>query len=181
MLIPIIMLGKYLETVAKGKTSEAVKKLMSLQAAEAVLVTLDPETGRVESEKQIDITLIQQGDVLRVVPGSKIPTDGEVVQGASAVDESMLTGESIPVEKTKGSAVIGGTINQKGMFLMKATRVGKNTSLAQIIRYVQEAQTEKAPIQVFADRVSAVFVPIVVGIAFVTFVVWFYLASNVRL
>lgn len=177
MLIPIIILGKYLETVAKGKTSEAVRKLMSLQPPSAVLVEID-EFGHVLSEKEIDFSLVQQGDFLKVLPGAKIPTDGEVVTGSTSVDESMITGESLPVEKIKGSQVIGGTINQKGLFIMKATRVGAHTSLAQIVRYVQDAQTDKAPIQLFADKVSTVFVPAVVGIAVLTFIVWYWLGAN---
>eukprot|EP01122_Echinamoeba_exundans_P013197 TRINITY_DN5726_c0_g1_i1.p1 TRINITY_DN5726_c0_g1~~TRINITY_DN5726_c0_g1_i1.p1 ORF type:complete len:989 (+),score=128.12 TRINITY_DN5726_c0_g1_i1:168-3134(+) len=177
MLIPIIILGKYLETVAKGRTSEAVKKLMSLQPPTAVLVEMD-DSGHVLSESEIDFSLVQQGDTLKVLPGAKIPTDGEVLLGNTSIDESMITGESIPVEKAKGSQVIGGTINQKGLIIMRATRVGSHTSLAQIIRYVQDAQTDKAPIQVFADRVSAVFVPAVVGLSLVTFTVWYALASN---
>jgi P-type Cu+ transporter len=177
MLIPIIVLGKYLETVAKGRTSEAVKKLMSLQPPTAVLVEMD-DSGHVTSESEIDFSLVQQGDTLKVFPGAKIPTDGEVLLGNSSIDESMITGESIPVEKVKGSQVIGGTINQKGLIVMRATRVGSHTSLAQIIRYVQDAQTDKAPIQVFADRVSAVFVPGVVALSVITFTVWFFLASN---
>lgn len=177
MLIPIIILGKFLETVAKGRTSEAVKKLMSLQPPTALLVEMDDE-GRIVSEKEIDFMLVQRGDLLKVLPGAKIPTDGEVMAGVTSVDESMITGESIPVEKNKGAQVIGGTINQKGSVIVRATRVGAHTSLAQIIRYIQDAQTDKAPIQMFADRVSSVFVPAVVVVALVTFFVWFGLTST---
>ncbi|EGG15979.1 P-type ATPase [Cavenderia fasciculata] len=170
-LITFILLGKYLEVIAKGKTSEAIKKLMSLQATKAVLLELDSE-GNVVAENEIDISLVQRGDTLKVVPGSKVPTDGVVVSGNSSIDEAIITGESMPVTKKKGDKVIGGTINQKGVLHICATRVGGDTSLAQIIRLVERAQTERAPIQSLADRVSGIFVPCVITIGLLTFFVW---------
>lgn len=215
MLIPIVFIGKYMETLAKGKTSEAVKQLLSLHADSAILVKGSPysmessnasngygsnygsnansaskashlandsmDTSMSQSmsshfdeseEMMIDLRLVQKNDILKVQPGSKVPTDGIVVHGSSHVDSSMLTGESMPVEVKEGGAVIGGTINQHGVFLMRATKVGRNTQLSQIIRYVRDAQTEKAPIQLLADRISGVFVPLVVALAVLTFIVW---------
>lgn len=166
MLISFILLGKYLEILAKGKTSEAIRKLMSLQATKAVLVMEDKE------EKEIDIDLVQRGDLLKVIPGDKFPTDGEVVSGRSTADESIITGESMAVPKKSGDKVIGGTLNLNGVLYMRATRVGAETGLAQIIRLVEQAQADKAPIQSYADRVSAHFVPTVVIISLVTFLVW---------
>ncbi len=165
VIITLILLGKYLEAVAKGKTSEAIKKLMGLRA----------KTARVIRDgKEIDIPIeeVGVGELIVVRPGEKIPVDGKVVDGASAVDESMLTGESIPVEKAPGDAVIGATINKYGSFTFQATKIGKDTVLSQIIRLVEEAQGSKAPIQKIADRVSGVFVPIVLGIALATFFIW---------
>lgn len=187
MLIPIVFIGKYMETLAKGKTSEAVKQLISLHANSAILVKGSPYSAASSSSNsmdrddsqfdesedvEIDLRLVQKNDILKVQPGSKVPTDGIIVHGSSHVDSSMLTGESMPVEVKEGSTVIGGTINQHGSFLMRATKVGRNTQLSQIIRYVRDAQTEKAPIQLLADRISGVFVPLVVSLAVVTFIVW---------
>lgn len=166
ILITLIILGKLFEARAKGRSSEAIKKLMGLQAKTALVI-------RDGQELNVPIEQVGVGDLLIVKPGEKIPVDGEVVEGASAVDESMLTGESIPVEKRIGDPVIGATINKHGRLVMKATRVGKDTSLAQIIKVVKEAQGSKAPIQRIADQISGVFVPIVVGIAVVAFLVWF--------
>jgi Cu+-exporting ATPase len=171
MLITFILLGKYLEIVAKGKTSEAIRKLMSLQATKAILVTNEKE------EKEIDIDLVHRGDMLKVVPGDKFPTDGEVISGRSTADESIITGESMAVPKKPGDKVIGGTINLNGMLYMRATRVGAETGLAQIIRLVEQAQADKAPIQSYADRVSAHFVPTVVIISLVTFLIWLILCA----
>eukprot|EP01125_Pyxidicula_operculata_P019708 TRINITY_DN7166_c1_g1_i1.p2 TRINITY_DN7166_c1_g1~~TRINITY_DN7166_c1_g1_i1.p2 ORF type:complete len:877 (+),score=150.09 TRINITY_DN7166_c1_g1_i1:3183-5813(+) len=169
MLIPIILLGKYLEMIAKGKTSEAISKLLNLKAKTALLV-VDGGT------KEIDVDLIQTGDILKVLPGSSIPSDGFLTSGGTSVDESMLTGESMPVKKVPGSKVIGGTQNLQGSFEMKATQVGTNSSLSQIVKLVEEAQTQKAPIQKFADRISAVFVPVVLSLAVITFAIWYPLA-----
>lgn len=170
MLISFILLGKYLEIVAKGKTSEAIRKLMSLRATKAVLVTGD-------EEKEIDIDLVQRGDILKVFPGEKFPTDGEVISGRSTADESIITGESMAVPKIAGDKIIGGTLNLNGNLFIRATRVGSETGLAQIIRLVEQAQAEKAPIQNYADRVSAHFVPTVVIISLITFLVWLILCA----
>jgi Cu+-exporting ATPase len=167
VIITLILLGKYLEAVAKGRTSEAIKKLMGLQ----------PKTARVSREgREVDIpiTKVEVGDIVIVRPGEKIPVDGLISEGNSAVDESMLTGESLPVEKNIGDTVIGATINKYGTFKFKATKVGKDTALSQIIKMVEDAQGSKAPIQKIADRVSAVFVPIVLVIAAVTFLAWYF-------
>jgi len=165
-LITFVLLGKWLEARAKGRTSEAIKKLMGLQA----------KTARVIRDgKTIDIPTdqVKEGDIVLVRPGEKIPVDGEITKGGSAVDESMVTGESLPIEKNVGDKVIGATINKTGSFEFKATRVGSETTLAQIIRIVEEAQGSKAPIQAFADRISAWFVPAVISLAIITFLVWF--------
>eukprot|EP01127_Copromyxa_protea_P021752 TRINITY_DN7572_c1_g1_i3.p1 TRINITY_DN7572_c1_g1~~TRINITY_DN7572_c1_g1_i3.p1 ORF type:complete len:872 (+),score=165.04 TRINITY_DN7572_c1_g1_i3:139-2616(+) len=177
MLIPIILFGKFLETLAKRKTGDAITKLLQLRSTTAVLVELDKFNNIVE-EKVIEVDLIQKNDLLKVVPGGSIPSDGEVILGKSTVNESMLTGESMPVQKGPGSKVIGGTINLNGMLVLKATQVGNNSSLSQIINLVSEAQTNKAPIQQIADRTSAYFVPVVVTLALLTFSGWFYVASN---
>lgn len=171
VIITLVVLGKYLETVAKGKTSEAIKKLMGLQA----------KTARVIKDgKEVDIPVeeVQIGDIVVVRPGEKIPVDGKIIEGYSAVDESMLTGESIPVEKRVGDEVIGATINKTGSFKFEATKVGKDTALAQIIKLVEDAQGSKAPIQRLADQISGIFVPIVIGIAAITFLVWYFGFGN---
>jgi Cu+-exporting ATPase len=168
VIITLIKLGKYLEARAKGRTSDAIKKLMGLRAKTARVV-------RDEQEMDIPVDDVAVGDIVLVRPGEKMPVDGVVIEGHSSVDESMLTGESLPVEKGPGDAVIGATLNKLGMIKFEATKVGKETALAQIIRLVEEAQGSKAPIQKLADRVSAVFVPIVIGIAAVTFLVWYFL------
>ncbi len=165
-IIALILLGKVLEARAKGQTSAAIKKLIGLQAKTArVLVHGE--------EQEIPIEQVHAGDVVVVRPGEKIATDGEILEGASSVDESMLTGESLPVQKTSGNAVFGGTINKTGRFTFRATNVGADTALAQIVRLVEEAQGSKAPIQRLADNISSVFVPTVVVISILTFVVWF--------
>jgi Cu+-exporting ATPase len=168
ILIFFILLGRYLEAVAKGKTSAAIKKLMGLQAKTAVVL-------RAGKEIEIPIEEVNPGDIVLVKPGQKIPVDGVVIEGHSSVDESMISGESIPVEKTEGSNVIGATINKTGSFKFKAEKVGKDTALAQIIKLVEEAQGSKAPIQQLADLISAYFVPVVVGIAIVSSILWFFL------
>ncbi|HOP74334.1 MAG TPA: heavy metal translocating P-type ATPase [Bacillota bacterium] len=165
VIITLILLGKYLEAVAKGKTSEAIKKLMGLQSKTARVI-------RNGQEMDVVIEEVEVGDVIVVRPGEKIPVDGIVIEGSSAVDESMLTGESLPVEKSVGDPVIGATINKYGTFNYKATKVGKDTVLSQIIKMVEDAQGSKAPIQKIADRVSGVFVPVVLGIAVLTFIIW---------
>ena len=171
IIITLILLGKYFEAVAKGKTSEAIKKLMGLRAKTATLVV----DGK---EKEVPIDEVVIGDVIVVKPGEKIPVDGEILEGNSAVDESMLTGESIPVDKKAGDFVVGASINTLGSFTFRATKVGKETMLAQIIKMVEDAQGTKAPIQKIADKVSGIFVPIVIGIALVTFLVWYFIVGN---
>jgi len=165
ILIAFILLGKWLEAIAKGRTSEAIKKLLGLQPSIAIVI----RNGR---EEEIPIEEVIVGDVVLVKPGQKIPVDGKVISGHSSVDESMVTGESIPVEKTPGGEVIGATINKTGSFKFAATKVGKDTALAQIIRLVEEAQGSKAPIEELADRISASFVPVVVLIGIIVFVIW---------
>jgi Cu+-exporting ATPase len=168
VIITLIKVGKFLEARAKGRTSEAIKKLMGLQAKSARVV-------RDGTEIEIPVDQVMVGDLVLVRPGEKVPVDGVVVEGRSSVDESMLTGESLPVEKGPGKAVIGATLNKLGLLKFEATKVGKETALAQIIRLVEEAQGSKAPIQKLADRVSAVFVPGVIAIAGITFLIWYFL------
>ncbi len=175
-LLTFIVLGKYLEASAKGKTSEAIKKLVELQAKTAVLIEYD-EKGNETGEKEISVDLIQKGDVLKVYPGAKIPSDGVVIKGTSSVDESMLTGESLPVSKSVGDQVIGATINNQGVLYIKIERVGSETTLSQIIKLVEDSQASKAPIQGLADKISSIFVPIVVLIAILDFILWYTLIS----
>lgn len=170
VLITLILLGKLFEAKAKGRSSEAIKNLMRLQAKTALVVR-----DGVEMEVPIEHVLV--GDVINIKPGTKIPVDGVVVSGMSAVDEAMLTGESIPVEKSVGSDVYGATMNKQGFLQMKATKVGRDTALAHIIQVVEDAQGSKAPIQRLADKISGIFVPIVVGIAVITFIVWLTLVD----
>ncbi|MFH1237106.1 MAG: heavy metal translocating P-type ATPase [Candidatus Aenigmatarchaeota archaeon] len=166
-LITFVVLGKFLEARAKGKAGDAIKKLMGLAPKNATVV-------RNGKEISIPIEQVAVGDVIIVRPGEKIPVDGIVLSGNSAVDESMITGESIPVEKNKGDPVIGATINGNGMLRFRATKIGKDTVLSQIVKLVQEAQGSKAPIQRFADRVSSYFVPVVVMISIATFLTWYF-------
>jgi len=168
VIITLIKLGKYLEARAKGRTSEAIKKLMGLQAKTAHVI-------RNGDELEISTDDVKIGDIVLVRPGEKIPVDGVVIEGFSAVDESMLTGESMPVEKRSGDVVIGATLNKLGFFKFEATKVGKETALSQIIHLVEEAQGSKAPIQKMADKVSEIFVPIVIGIAVLTFLIWYFI------
>ncbi|PYI50840.1 heavy metal translocating P-type ATPase [Paenibacillus flagellatus] len=166
VLITLILLGKLFEALAKGRSSEAIKTLMGLQAKTALVL-------RGGEEISVPVEEVAVGDVVIVKPGEKVPVDGEVVEGVSAVDESMLTGESIPVEKRAGDVVIGATLNKNGVLRVRATKVGRETALSQIIKVVEEAQGSKAPIQRIADVISGIFVPIVVGIAVVTFLIWY--------
>ncbi|OGH71931.1 MAG: ATPase P [Candidatus Magasanikbacteria bacterium RIFCSPLOWO2_01_FULL_43_20b] len=170
LLITFVVLGKWLEARVKGKASEAIKKLLGLQAKSARII-------RDGKEMEVLIKEVVVGDIIVVRPGEKIPVDGEVVDGYSSVDESMVTGESIPVEKKAGDKVVGATINKTGSFKFKATKVGKDTLLAQIVKFVENAQGTKAPIQKYADMISGYFVPAVVALALITFVVWYFLIS----
>jgi P-type Cu+ transporter len=170
VIIALILLGRFLEARAKSQTSAAIKALIGLQ----------PRTARVlrgGSETEIPIAEVRVGDIVVVRPGEKVPVDGVLTGGQSTIDESMLSGESMPVEKRVGDAVIGATINRSGAFQFRATRVGKDTALAQIIRLVQEAQGSKAPVQRLADQISAVFVPVVIGIALLTFLAWYFIGG----
>ncbi len=171
IIITLVLLGKYLEAVAKGRTSEAIRRLMGLR----------PRTARVVRdgvESDLPLEEVRPGDVVVVRPGEKVPVDGEVLDGRSAVDESMITGESLPVDKGPGDPVIGATINRVGAFTFRVARVGRDTLLAQIIRVVEEAQTSKAPIQRLADRVAGVFVPVVLAVAVVTCLFWAFALGN---
>ncbi|XVF13143.1 hypothetical protein REPUB_Repub08aG0182800 [Reevesia pubescens] len=172
MLISFILLGKYLEVLAKGKTSEAIAKLMNLTPETAILLTLDDE-GNVISEEEIDSRLIQKNDIIKIIPGAKVASDGFVMWGQSHINESMITGEARPVSKRKGDTVIGGTVNENGVLHIKATKVGSESALAQIVRLVESAQMAKAPVQKFADRISKYFVPLVIILSFSTWLAWF--------
>ncbi len=167
LLITFVLLGKLLEARAKGRTSDAIRSLMGLAAKTARVV-------RGGEEIDVPVEQVVVGDLLVVRPGDKVPVDGVVAEGSSAVDESMLTGEPIPVEKNAGDTVIGATINKLGSFRFRATKVGADTALAQIVKLVEDAQASKAPIQRFADRISSVFVPVVIGASVLTFVFWFF-------
>jgi len=170
LLITLVIMGKYFEAIAKGRTSEAIKKLMQLS----------PKTAMVKRNGEfvsISIDNVKVGDIIMVKPGEKVPVDGIIIEGSSSVDESMVTGESIPIEKKKGSEVLSATINKYGSFTFKATKVGANTTLSRIIKLIDEAQGQKAPIQRFADTVSKYFVPIVIVISILTFITWFFIFS----
>ncbi len=173
-VVALILLGKTLENRAKGETSEAIRKLMGLQAKTARII-------RNGEELELPLAEVEIGDVVQVRPGEQIPVDGEVIEGSSTVDEAMVTGESLPVKKQLGAEVIGATINKTGSFKFRATRVGKDTFLAQIVKMVQEAQGSKAPIQKLADEVTGWFVPAVIAVALATFIIWFNATGNITL
>ncbi|XP_006820394.1 copper-transporting ATPase 1-like [Saccoglossus kowalevskii] len=177
MLIMFVSLGKWLEYKAKAKTSSALAQLISLQCSEAILVRFDDE-GHPISEDEISVELLHKGDILKIFPGTKIPVDGVVYDGISMVDESIITGESMPVNKKQGDHVVGGTINQHGNILIQATRVGSDTTLSQIVRLVEEAQTSKAPIQRLADKIAGYFVPIIIVLSVLTLVIHFILGYS---
>ncbi|MDD1772088.1 MAG: heavy metal translocating P-type ATPase [Methanomassiliicoccales archaeon] len=171
MIIALILFGKYLEAKAKGRTSEAIRRLMGLQ----------PKTARIlkdGKEVEVQVDELDVGDVMVVRPGEKVPTDGVVIDGRSSVDESLITGESLPVSKEEGSSVIGATINKSGLLKVRAVKVGKDTALAQIVKLVEDAQVKKAPIQRTADRVAAVFVPAVITIAVISFLIWYFIGAG---
>src|SRR5690606_16313608 len=155
------LLGRYLETRAKGRASQAIKRLLTLGAKTASVL----RNGR---EVEVPVAELQVGDLMVVRPGAKIPTDGEIVDGASPIHESIATGESVPVEKAAGDAVIGATLNKEGMLTVRATRIGADTFLSQVIRLVEQAQGSKVPIQEFADRITGRFVPAVIAISLVS-------------
>ncbi len=171
IIITLILLGKYLEAIAKGKTSEAIKKLMGMQAKTARVI-------RDNVEKDVLIEEVVVGDIIVVRPGEKIPVDGKIIEGNSSVDESMITGESMPTGKKVGDNVIGATINKYGTFKFEAIKIGRETMLAQIIKMVEDAQGSKAPIQKIADKVSGIFVPVVLLIAVITFLIWYIIVGN---
>jgi len=173
-VIALILLGKTLENRAKGETSEAIRKLMGLQAKTARIV-------RNGQELEVPLAQVEIGDVVQVRPGEQIPVDGEVIEGYSTIDEAMVTGESLPVKKQIGDEVIGATINKTGSFKFRATRIGKDTFLAQIVKMVQDAQGSKAPIQKLADEVTGWFVPAVIAVALATFIIWFKTTGNFTL
>lgn len=174
VIVALLLLGRLLENRAKGQTSEAIRSLMGLQAKTARVI----RNGR---EVDIPIAEVVLEDVILVRPGEKIPVDGEIIDGSSTIDEAMVTGESVPVKKQPGDEVIGATINKTGSFKFRATRVGKDTFLAQIVKLVQQAQGSKAPIQRLADRVTGLFVPVVIAIAIATFVIWYNIMGNVTM
>ena len=171
MIVTLVLLGRLLEAGAKGKTSAAIKRLMGLRPKTAHVI-------RDGEEQEIPVESIVQGDLIVVKPGEKIPADGVVLSGASSVDESMLTGESMPVQKEEGHSVFGATLNKTGSFTFRAEKIGAETALAQIIRLVQQAQGSKAPIQRLADRVASIFVPVVFAIAAVTFIIWYFFVPD---
>ncbi len=166
MIMAFFLTGRYVETKARGRASQAIKKLLSLEAKTAIILVN-------EKEKQVRIDEVKIGDIMIVKPGEKIPTDGIVAKGESAVDESMVSGESMPVEKKKDDKVIGATINQDGILYVKATKIGKDTFLSQIIKLVEEAQGSKVPIQAFADKITSILVPVVLVVSVLTFFAWF--------
>jgi Cu+-exporting ATPase len=171
MIITLILFGRFLETRARGKTSEAIKKLIGLSPKTALII-------RDGEEKEVSVEDVLVGDFILVRPGERVPVDGIIREGYSSVDESMITGESIPVEKKVGDEVIGASVNKTGSFKLEATRVGKDTTLAQIIRLVDEAQGSKAPIQHLADVIASYFVPIVIGVAIITFIIWYFVGPS---
>ena len=166
VIITLILMGRLLEAGAKSKTTSAIKKLIGLQPRTAIVIKNNIET-------EIKIEDVVEGNLIIVRPGERIPVDGVITEGSSSIDESMISGESIPVDKFTDDKVTGGTINLNGSITFKATAVGKNTVIAQIIKYVEEAQGSKAPIQKLADKIASVFVPVVISIAIVTFIIWY--------
>merc|ERR1719453_1495409 len=178
MLLTFITLGKTLEALSTGRTTDALTKLMNLQPKTAILVVTNAGTSKVMVEREVAAADLEIGDVVKVLPGAGVPVDGEVVWGQSSVDESMLTGESMPVFKETGKVVFGGTVNgREGVLHVRATKVGRDSALAQILTLVQKATASKAPVQEFADRVCAVFAPTVLCLGALTFIVWYVLCG----
>ena len=171
MIMAIFITGKYVEAIARGRASQEIKKLLELGAKNAVVL-------RNNKEIEVPISEIKIGDVIIVKPGEKIPTDGVVIKGESSVDESMITGESIPTDKIKGNNVIGATINQDGILYIKATKIGKDTFLAHIIKLVEEAQGTKIPIQKLADKITSVFVPAILVLTIIVFFNWWMFSND---
>src|SRR3989338_3815546 len=172
MIMAILITGKYVEAIARGRASQEIRKLLELGAKKALVL-------RNNKEIEIDISEVKKGDILIVKPGEKIPTDGVIVKGESSVDESMVTGESLPVDKLKGSKVIGATINQDGILYVKAEKVGKETFLSHIIKLVEEAQGTKVPIQKVADKITSIFVPVILVIAILSFANWWFFTGEI--
>lgn len=173
MIMTFVLLGKALETSAKGRTNEAITKLMRLMPTHATLVKMDASGTAIVAEESVPLSMVHLGDLLKVTPGAKIPTDGVIITGATSVDESMITGESLPVRKRAGDPVTGGTVNGPGAVVVRAARVGNDTALSQIVRLVEHAQLSKAPIQAYADKLSSIFVPGVVLLSLGTWLGWF--------
>ncbi|PUU86375.1 MAG: Cu2+-exporting ATPase, partial [Halanaerobium sp.] len=173
MIMAFHLTGRYIEETAKGRASQAIRKLLELGAKTATII----ENG---NEKEVAIEDVQPGDIMLIKPGEKIPTDGEIVEGETTVDESMATGESMPVKRKEGDEVIGATVNQNGLIKAKATKVGKDTFLSQVVKMVEEAQGTKVPIQEFADKITGIFVPTVLVIAVSTFVLWLIFPDALR-
>lgn len=184
MLLTFVSFGRWLEHIAKGQTSEALTKLIGLQPAEAILLE-GYKDGSWEKEVKVDVQLVQKNDFLKVVPDCKVPVDGIVVTGTSTCDESLITGESLPVAKSPGSTLVGGSTNQSGLIIMQASAVGDQTILAQIVKLVEQAQNSKAPIQAYADRIASYFVPSILLLAILTLAFWtiigFYSVKYLRL
>jgi len=174
VIVALVLLGRFLEERAKGKAGEAIRALARLGARKARL-------ARPDGDVEVPLERVRAGDLLRVLPGEKVPTDGVLVEGSTAVDEALVTGESIPVEKVPGDPLLGATVNGNGAVVMKATRVGKETALAQVVKLVRQAQATKAPVQRLVDRVAAVFVPVVVAVALLSFAGWFFLGPEPKL
>src|SRR3989344_1199599 len=171
MIMAFFTTGKYVEAKARGKAGQEIRKLLELGAKKARII-------RNDKEFEIPIEELNKGDIVLIKPGEKIPTDGIVIKGESSVDESMVTGESLPIEKTKGSTVVGATINQDGVLYVKATKIGKDTFLAHIIELVEEAQGTKVPIQKLADKITSVFVPLILILATLTFWNWWFFSGD---
>ena len=179
IVLTLIVLGRYLEALAKGETGDVIRRLVQIAATTAILLVDSIENGAPTTEEVIDINLIQRGDIIKVLPGTRIPTDGNVVFGTSSVDQSMVTGESVPVRTNKdGDMVYSGTLNQHGLLHVRVTRTAAENTLSGITKMVQEAQNSKPPIERIADKIASYFVPFVLVLAVLVFVVWLSLAAT---